>query len=338
MLIQGLQKLTLLDFPGHISCTVFTGGCNMRCPYCHNGSLALGQGDVSISPEELLAFLDSRAGRLEGICISGGEPTLHPDLPELIRRIKARGFKVKLDTNGSNPEMLLALIDEGLLDYVAMDIKNSPAKYHLTAGLGEYRVGSAECRTQSADSEKGFVSTNTLSLLGAFSPSLHEESELPAGRLPKTLNVSHEISAERRVQSAEGSLNKLSSDGKTSGRLTDEVAAEQHSNYPSECVFDENIIHAKNLPIMEKIKHSCDILLQNLVDFEFRTTLVRELHTEDDIRAIGKWLSGNEKFFLQTYRDEGDLLVGGFTAYTPEETRHLLEILREYIPSAEIRG
>ena len=145
MLIQGLQKLTLLDYPGYIACTVFTGGCNMRCPFCHNGSLALGQGGLNISTEELLAFLDSRAGRLEGVCISGGEPTLHPDLPDLIREIKSRGFKVKLDTNGTNPEMLLSLINDGLLDYVAMDVKNSPEKYGLTAGV------SAELRMQNAE-------------------------------------------------------------------------------------------------------------------------------------------------------------------------------------------
>ena len=90
-------------------------------------------------------------------------------------------------------------------------------------------------------------------------------------------------------------------------------------------------------PIMEKIKQSCDILRRGLVDFEFRTTLMRELHSEEDIRSIGRWLSGDEKYFLQTYRDEGDLLVGGFTAYSPDETRQLLAILREYIPNAEIR-
>lgn len=231
MIIKGLQKLTLLDYPGLIACTVFTGGCNMRCPFCHNGSLVVCDGEESISREEFLAFLDSRRGRLEGVCVSGGEPTLHRDLPQLLSEIKSRGFSVKLDTNGTNPEMLLSLINDGLVDYVAMDIKNSPEKYHLTAGLEE---------------------------------------------------------------------------------TTDS-------------------------PLLEKIRKSAEILMQGRVDFEFRTTLVRELHWESDILSIGKWLSGDEKYFLQTYRDEGDLLVGGFSAYTRQETEGLLAILREFIPSAEIR-
>ena len=231
MIIKGLQKLTLLDYPGLIACTVFTGGCNMRCPFCHNGSLVLCDGEESIGCEEFLAFLDSRRGRLEGVCVSGGEPTLHRDLPQLLSEIKSRGFSVKLDTNGTNPEMLLSLINDGLVDYVAMDIKNSPEKYHLTAGL----------------------------------------------------------------------------DGEAQSHL------------------------------FEKVRTSAELLMQGRVDFEFRTTLVRELHSESDILSIGKWLSGDEKYFLQTYRDEGDLLVGGFSAYTRQETEGFLAILREFIPSAEIR-
>lgn len=234
MLIQGLQKLTLLDYPGQIACTVFTGGCNMRCPFCHNGGLALGEGGEEISTEELLAFLDSRRGRLGGVCVSGGEPTLHRDLPELLREIRSRGFLVKLDTNGTNPDMLSALIADGLVDYVAMDIKNSPERYYETCGL---------------NSEFGIW----------------------------------------------------------------------------------------NSKLLDNVKASADLLMQAKVDFEFRTTLVRELHTAEDIRAIGRWLAGGEKYFLQTYRDEGDLLVGGFSAYTKEETEQLLAVLREYIPRAEIR-
>ena len=136
MLILGLQKMTLLDFPGKIACTVFLGGCNFRCPFCHNASLAMPDGSgEAISVEDFLAFLDARRGRLQGVCISGGEPTLHHDLPELIREIKSRGFAVKLDTNGTNPQMLLSLINDGLLDYVAMDIKNSPEKYEATTSF-----------------------------------------------------------------------------------------------------------------------------------------------------------------------------------------------------------
>ena len=238
MLIKGLQKLTLLDYPGKIACTVFLGGCNFRCPFCHNGSLVLpDRMGESISKEDFLAFLDSRRGRLQGVCVSGGEPTLQPDLPQLLAEIKSRGFSVKLDTNGTSPEMLLALINDGLVDYVAMDIKNSPAKYAGTVG-----VKNAECRMQNAEF------------------------------------------------------------------------------------------------LFRGVKESASLLMQGRVHFEFRTTLMKELHTRDDMRAIGEWLSGDEKLFLQTYREEGDLIVGGFTPFTREETEALLGVLREYIPNAEIRG
>ncbi len=229
MKILGLQKMTLLDFPGKIACTVFLGGCNLRCPFCHNGSLVrAGEGSSLMSVDEFFEFLDSRRGRLQGVCISGGEPTLNEELPELISEIKARGFAVKLDTNGTNPEMLYGLIADGLVDYVAMDIKNSPENYHLASGV---------------------------------------ESDLQLGM----------------------------------------------------------------------VRESAELLMAGRVDFEFRTTLVRELHTPFDIESIGKWLSGDEKYFLQTYRNEGDLLVGGFTPFTKEETTDLLNILKKYIPNAKIR-
>ena len=236
MLIKGLQKLTLLDYPGRIACTVFLGGCNMRCPFCHNGSLVLPEmmGET-IEVEDFLAFLESRVGRLQGVCVSGGEPTLHSDLGELLGKIKEMGFEVKLDTNGTNPEMLSALISDGLVDYVAMDIKNSPEKYEVTAGLS---------------SELGI----------------------------------------------------------------------------------------RNSEFVDCIKASAALLMEGRVDFEFRTTLVSELHAEDDIRTIGEWLSGEEKYFLQTYRNEGDLIVGGFSSLTKEDSENYLKILKKYIPNAKIRA
>lgn len=235
MHIKGLQKVTLLDYPGKIACTVFLGGCNFRCPFCHNGSLVLpdrmGQ---DVGYDELLAFLDARRGRLQGVCVSGGEPTLHKDLPLLLSEIKARGFEVKLDTNGTDPELLLSLINDGLVDYVAMDIKNSPDKYLITAGL--------------------------------------------------------------------------SADGVANG-----------------------------VELLEKVKQSASILMQGRVDFEFRTTLMKELHTSEDMEAIGLWLRGPAKLFLQTYREEGDLIIGGFTPFARGETEALLATLRKYLPNAEIR-
>ena len=234
MHIKGLQKVTLLDYPGKIACTVFLGGCNFRCPFCHNGSLVLpdrmGQ---DVGYDELLAFLDARRGRLQGVCVSGGEPTLHKDLPLLLSEIKARGFEVKLDTNGTDPELLLSLINDGLVDYVAMDIKNSPDKYLITAGLSADGAGGAE--------------------------------------------------------------------------------------------------------LLENVRLSASILMQGRVDFEFRTTLMKELHTVEYMEAIGLWLPCPAKLYLQTSPDEVDLIIGGFTPFTRVETEALLGVLRKYLPNAEIR-
>ena len=134
MKISGLQKLTLLDYPGKMACTVFTHGCNFRCGFCHNALLVTEENSNNISEDEFFSFLKKRQGILDGVCISGGEPTLQKDLAEFIEKIKALGYSVKLDTNGSNPTILKKLIDEKLLDYVAMDIKNSPEKYSSTCG------------------------------------------------------------------------------------------------------------------------------------------------------------------------------------------------------------
>ena len=154
MLLKGLQKLTLLDYPGKMAATVFVGGCNFKCPFCHNASLVLGERvseSATLPEEEFFAFLNKRKNILEGVCVSGGEPTLHPDLPDLLREIKARGFDVKLDTNGTNPEMLSRLIDEGLVDYVAMDVKNSPERYGETAGLSSrFKVQGSKFKVQSS--------------------------------------------------------------------------------------------------------------------------------------------------------------------------------------------
>ena len=132
--ISGIQKLTLLDYPGKCACTVFLAGCNLRCPFCHNASLVTGHAPVAMEEAEFLAFLKKRQGLLDGVCITGGEPTLRPGLPEFIKKIRQLGYLVKLDTNGSNPKLLRRLIDEQLVDYVAMDIKNCPDRYGETCG------------------------------------------------------------------------------------------------------------------------------------------------------------------------------------------------------------
>ncbi len=228
-MIKGLQKLTLLDYPGETAATVFLGGCNLRCPFCHNASLVLAEKFGDTMPnDEFFAFLESRRAKIRAVCVSGGEPTLYPNLYEFIERIKDMGFLVKLDTNGTRPEVLSALIAGGLLDYVAMDIKNSPFRYGETVGIDDFDL----------------------------------------------------------------------------------------------------------LPVAE----SAGILMNGNVDFEFRTTVCRELHSEEDIRNIGKWLSGDEKFFLQTFRDSGDLIADGYSGYSSAEMEKLTSVLKEYIPNAEKRG
>ena len=140
-MIQGLQKLTLLDYPGKVACTVFTAGCNFRCPFCHNASLVTHiQDGREITQEEVFAFLKKRRGILDGVCVTGGEPLLHKDIEELLREIKELGFSVKLDTNGSFPDRLKGLVEEGLVDYIAMDIKNAKENYGRTIGIEDYDV------------------------------------------------------------------------------------------------------------------------------------------------------------------------------------------------------
>lgn len=135
MIFGGFQKLTLLDFPGQVACTLFTKGCNFCCPFCHNAPLVNKLEEASNYPEEeILSFLKKRQGVLEGVCITGGEPLIHPDLPDFIKKVKALGYNVKIDTNGSFPEKLKELVSFRLVDYVAMDIKNSFPKYPVTAG------------------------------------------------------------------------------------------------------------------------------------------------------------------------------------------------------------
>jgi pyruvate formate lyase activating enzyme len=142
MKIHGLQKMTLLDFPGHVACTVFLGQCDFRCPFCHNFELVDGSAPAIMEEEELFAFLSKRKGLLDGVAVTGGEPCIHKELPDLLRRAREMGFLTKLDTNGNHPKMLCQILEDGLVDYVAMDIKNSPEKYAVTAGTERLSIDS----------------------------------------------------------------------------------------------------------------------------------------------------------------------------------------------------
>ncbi|MBP5307683.1 MAG: anaerobic ribonucleoside-triphosphate reductase activating protein [Clostridia bacterium] len=141
MLISGFRKMTLLDYPNKVACTVFTGGCNFRCPFCHNASLVTDiDKNSALKADEILSFLKKRTGLLDGVCITGGEPLMHPDVTDFIKEIKSLGFSVKVDTNGSFPDRLKEIVNGGLADYVAMDVKNSPEKYAMTVGVENFDI------------------------------------------------------------------------------------------------------------------------------------------------------------------------------------------------------
>ena len=229
MIIHGLQKLTLLDYPGHTACTVFTGGCNYRCPYCHNAALVVDPHSQPVLDEgELFAFLKKRTGLLDGVAITGGEPTLLRDLPDFVRRVKTMGFAVKLDTNGTNPAVLASLLEEGLLDYVAMDIKTCRERYDVVTGV-------PGCSTKA-------------------------------------------------------------------------------------------------------VEESVALLMGGETAFEFRTTVVKDLHTEEDLVGIGRWIAGAPRYFLQAFKDSGGLLQEGLTGYNRAEMEALAAAVRPYVPSVQIRG
>ena len=228
MKIHGLQKMTLLDYPGRVACTVFLGGCDFHCPFCHHFGLVDGSDPAVMDERELFAFLEKRRGLLDGVAITGGEPCLRPELPDLIRGIRALGYSVKLDTNGAHPALLEGLLREGLVDYVAMDIKNSPANYGRTIGV------------------PGF------------------------GLAP--------------------------------------------------------------------VRRSAALLMEGAADYEFRTTVVEELHTAEDFREIGRWLAGARRYFLQAFTDRETVPVGGLHAPSRERMEEYAAIARQTIAEVALRG
>ena len=162
MKIHGLQKMTLLDYPGKVACTVFLGGCEFRCPFCHNADLLDPNAPAQMDDEELLRFLKTRTGLLDGVAITGGEPLLRQDLPDLLVRIRDLGYLVKIDTNGNHPARLKRILDEGLADYVAMDVKNSPQRYGETVGIPGFdmtRISESIGILLSSDTEYEFRTT-----------------------------------------------------------------------------------------------------------------------------------------------------------------------------------
>jgi pyruvate formate lyase activating enzyme len=251
MIFGGIHKLTLLDYPEQTACTVYTIGCNFLCPFCQNVSLIVEveeqqdktEGQVHclertqdsepvplswITETEVLEFLETRRGLLDGVCIGGGEPLLQKNLESFIDKIKALGFLVKLDTNGSFPDKLENLIKNGKVDYVAMDIKNAPKKYAKTIGLPEYDI----------------------------SP----------------------------------------------------------------------------------IEQSIQILRDNAISYEFRTTVVREFHSLEDLLSIARWISWADKYYLQSFINSDGVLHKGLTAYSDTDMHMLLVETRKILSCTEVRG
>ena len=228
MRIYGLQKMTLLDYPGRVACTVFLSGCDMRCPFCHNSELAEGKAEAVMDESELMAFLRRRQGLLDGVAVTGGEPLLREETLELLRRIRDLGYPVKLDTNGTHPERLRRAAEEGLIQYCAMDLKNSPDRYAETAGL----------------------------------------PVIP----------------------------------------------------------------------LDRVRESAAFLMEGGIDYEFRTTVVREFHDADSFRAMGAWIHGARRYALQQFTDRESVPFEGLHAPSEEEMRDWAAIMRPHVDEVLIRG
>ena len=228
MIIHGLQKMTLLDYPGKVACTVFFGGCDMRCPFCHNAELLDGTAPAVMDDGEMIRFLEKRRGLLDGVAITGGEPLLQNDLPEFAARIRELGYTIKLDTNGNHPDRLRRMIRDGLVQYVAMDIKNSPERYAETVGL-------------------------------------------------KTLDLN-------------------------------------------------------------PIRESAAMLMEEAPDYEFRTTVVAELHDDSSFEGIGQWIKGARRYYLQRFADRETVPFAGLHAPEKEQMERWADLVRPMIPSVALRG
>ena len=231
MKVTGIQKLTLLDYPGVVACTVFTAGCNFRCPFCHNAMLVLPEqiDDECLTDDEVFGFLKKRRGVLDGVAVTGGEPLLHADMPEFLARVKELGYKIKLDTNGSNPELLSEIVKNKLVDRVAMDIKNAPEEYARTIGLKSFDIAPVE--------------------------------------------------------------------------------------------------------------RSKEMLLRGDIDYEFRTTVVKGIHTKESLIGAAKWIKGAKEYYLQQFKDSGNLILpDGLSAYDEKQVHALADAVRDYVPTVEVRG
>lgn len=231
MVICGLAKTTLLDFPGHVAATLFTGGCNFKCPFCHNKDLVINPALITpYSHDDIFSFLQKRKNVLSGVCITGGEPTIQSHLKDWIQEIKELGYTVKLDTNGYEPDVLEDLYNSHLLDYVAMDLKNEPSHYAQTIGL-------------------------------------------------------------------------------------------------TDAQFDR-----------KRIEASISLIKSQSVDYEFRSTIVKELHNKDSIITMAKWIAPCNHYYLQSYQNNENVIHPVFTSYSASDFIHFKELILPIIPNVAVRG
>ena len=229
MEIKGITNTTLNDYPGKVAATVFVGGCDFCCPYCHNRSLVVKPERLpSMKEDDVLAFLEQRKVALEGVCITGGEPLKQRDLGGFLRKIKDMGYKVKLDTNGYDPTHLSHLLKDELIDYISMDIKNSPVNYGRTAGCPGFELN--------------------------------------------------------------------------------------------------------------RVRLSVDLIRDSGIDYEFRTTVVKELHSAPDLEDIGRWLQGVRAYYIQPYVDGDDVIMPVFSSYDKKQMQEFVKMLQYYIPNTGLRG
>ena len=229
MEIFGIEKLSLVDYDGKVAATVFTANCNYRCGFCHNSPLVTDVKSLTPIPNsEILEYLTKRRGVLDGVCISGGEPTLQRDLPAFCEKIKELGLSIKLDTNGTNPDMLKTLVNNGLCDYVAMDIKNAKEHYSNIVGISDY---------------------------------------------------------------------------------------------------DTN-----------KVEQSVKFLLSDTVEYEFRTTLISQYHTANDMESIGRWIKGAKKYALQKFKDTHSCILSGLTEVNEQIAKQYQATVKNYVPNTILRG
>lgn len=229
MIICGYEKFSMVDYDGNIACTVFTGGCNFRCPFCHNAPLVIGDlAQEQMNGEEVFDYLQKRKGLVDAVCVTGGEPTLQPDLAEFLQQVRDMGYKTKLDTNGLRPDVVEKILAKGLVDYVAMDVKNSPQKYPLTVGLDRVDIS--------------------------------------------------------------------------------------------------------------KIQASIDLLNQSGVDHEFRTTLIKEFHTDEDMQAIAAMVKNTPRYFMQKYKDIDGCIAHGYTPVDKADALLFKTYFENTVPHVDLRG